>query len=133
MANEVFDFLKDNAPFYLASIKGNTPKLRPLGLVLDTDGKIYFGVGDQKEVYRQIVDNPNVEIATTNKEGNWIRISGTVVFDENPALFEKAADSFPPLKEMYTSGGPKLGIFYLKNATALFLGHKGEITKTINF
>ena len=132
MANEVYDFLKDNGPFYLATVKDKTPRLRPLGFVMDHGGKIYFAVGSQKEVYRQMVDNPAIEIAATAKDGSWLRLSGTAVFDDSEGLFEKAAEHFPPLRDMYPPGGPKLPVFYLKGATAGIANPKGETVKTLS-
>jgi uncharacterized pyridoxamine 5'-phosphate oxidase family protein len=131
VSNEIYDFIKENSPFYLATIKDKTPKLRPMGFVMELGGKIYFAAGSHKQVYRQMVDNPSVEIAVAAKDGSWLRLSGVAVFDDSPGIFEKATEHFPPLKEMYPPEGPKLAIFYLKDASAAFANPKGEITKTV--
>ena len=60
--NKIYAFLKEAGVFYLATVDGDRPRLRPLGAVLEADGKVIFGVGDFKEVYRQMLKNPNVEI-----------------------------------------------------------------------
>jgi uncharacterized pyridoxamine 5'-phosphate oxidase family protein len=131
-SNEVFAFLSENKPFYLATLKDRGPKLRPMGFAMEYHGKIYFAAGTYKQVYRQLVDNPLVEIAATGKDGNWLRFTGLAVTNDDPDLFESAVKIFPPLKEMYPEGGPnKLGFFYLKEATALFCNAKGDILKTV--
>ncbi|MDR1165565.1 MAG: pyridoxamine 5'-phosphate oxidase family protein [Deltaproteobacteria bacterium] len=130
---DVFAFLAANRPFYLATIKDRGPKVRPMGFVMEYHGKIYFGAGAQKQVYRQMVDNPLVEIATTDKDGQWLRLTGLVVFDDDPECFEAAVQAMPRLKEIYPEGGPRLALFYLKDGVALFHDHQGNVLKTVNF
>jgi uncharacterized pyridoxamine 5'-phosphate oxidase family protein len=133
-SKEVLEFLSGNKPFYLATIKDLAPKVRPLGFVMEYHGKIIFAVGDHKQVYRQMVDNPLVEMAATGKDGGWLRLTGLAVFSDDPDIFESAVKVFPPLGEMYPIGGPnKLAFFHLKDATALFCDVKGEVAKTVKF
>jgi uncharacterized pyridoxamine 5'-phosphate oxidase family protein len=132
MANEIYEFLKNNSPFYLATVKDKNPKIRPMGFVMEHAGKIYFAAGSHKQVYRQMVANPAIEIAVAGPDGSWLRIAGVAVFDDTAGIFDKATEHFPPLKEMYPPDGPKLALFYLKNAVAAFANPKGEITKTVN-
>jgi uncharacterized pyridoxamine 5'-phosphate oxidase family protein/DNA-binding IscR family transcriptional regulator len=133
MYKEVLEFIQASRPFYLATIKDLGPKVRPLGFVMEYHGKIYFGVGTHKQVYRQMVDNPLVEIAATGKDGDWLRLTGLAVFDDDPDLFDSAVQSTPMLKEIYPPDGTKkLGFFHLKEATALFYDHiKDEVRKTV--
>jgi uncharacterized pyridoxamine 5'-phosphate oxidase family protein len=132
MSKEVLEFLHAHSPFYLATLKDRGPKVRPMGFAMEYHGKIYFGAGDHKQVYRQMVDNPLVEIATTGEGGNWLRLTGLAAFDDDPGLYAAAIQVFPPLKDFYPEGGPqKLAFFHLKDATALFMDAKGEITKTV--
>ncbi|MDL2226263.1 pyridoxamine 5'-phosphate oxidase family protein [Deltaproteobacteria bacterium OttesenSCG-928-M10] len=129
---QVLAFLQANKVFYLATAKGDEPKVRPLGFVMEYDGKLYFGVGDQKDVYKQMVANPKVEISTTNPEtGQWIRIHGKAAFDPRPELFTAAVKVLPMLKDMYGDpAGPKLGCFYLTEAEAIFYDMQGN-SKTV--
>jgi uncharacterized pyridoxamine 5'-phosphate oxidase family protein len=132
MSKEVFEFIDQNKPFYLATIKDLGPKVRPMGFAMEFHGKIYFGVGVHKHVYRQMVDNPLVEIAATGKEGVWLRLTGLAVFDDDPDIFDSAVQAFPRLKEMYpTEGQNRMGFYYLKDATALFYDITGEVQKTV--
>lgn len=127
---EVLDFLQSNKVFFMATVDGDTPKVRPLGFVMEYDGKIYFGVGEQKEVYRQMKANPKVEICSVSQEGRWLRLSGAAKFDPRPELNTAAVKALPVLAEMYPAGGPKLGIFHLQPATAVFHDLNGN-TKTV--
>ena len=63
------EFLTEAGVFFLATEDGNQPKLRPLGAHLEMDGKVLFGVGDFKEVYKQMTANPLVEIAACKPDG----------------------------------------------------------------
>lgn len=97
------------------------------------DGQEYFGVGAFKEVYRQMVTKPNVQIVGC-KGAEWIRISGTAVFDEDPALFDKAVETMPFLKNLYNKeNGRKIGIFHLENGNAQFIEKMMSVEKTSEF
>ena len=112
-------FLDENPVFYLATVNNDRPRCRPLGLHLYTDGKLYFGVGSFKEVYQQMVNNPHVEITTTNKEGIWLRYSGKAVFEESYDLAEAVIAASPMLASIYNEQtGRKLAMFHLEDAVA---------------
>ncbi|MBC3887347.1 pyridoxamine 5-phosphate oxidase [Acetobacterium paludosum] len=130
---EVLSFLKENGPFYLASVEGTTPKVRPLGFCMSFEGKIYFGIGTFKPSYAQLIANPEVEISTTNKKMEWLRLRGAAVFDDSEAIAQQAFEVMPHLKSMYNEeNGRKLGLFYLKNAVAEIADMKGGF-KEIKF
>ncbi|MBC3805309.1 pyridoxamine 5-phosphate oxidase [Acetobacterium fimetarium] len=130
---EVLSFLQENSPFYLASVDGTTPKVRPLGFCMGVDGKIYFGIGTFKPSYAQLTANAAVEISTTSKTMEWIRLRGTAVFDESAAVTAKAFEVMPNLKAMYNEEtGRTLGLFYLKDAVAEIADMKGGF-KEIKF
>ena len=130
---EVLDFLQANKVFFMATIAGDEPKVRPLGFVMEYDGKIYFGVGDQKDVYKQMRANPKVEITSVSPEAKWVRLKGAAVFDDRREVFEASVKALPVLKEMYGDpNGPKLGNFYLKDAEAVFYDMQGN-TKTVKW
>lgn len=128
--NEVLDFLRANKVFFMATVDGDRPRVRPLGFVMEQEGKIYFGVGEQKEVYRQMKANPKVEICSVSQDGHWMRLYGAAEFDPRPELFTAAVKALPVLAEMYPAGGPKLGIFHLQPAEAVFYDMQGN-AKTV--
>ncbi len=117
---KVDKFLADNKIFFVATVKdGDTPKVRPFGLHVLHDGKIYFGAGTFKEVYKQIEANPKVEISSTNGE-DILRYYGTAVFDDNEEVLAIVKQILPDLIAQYEKMGAKLGLFYLDDATAEF-------------
>ncbi len=126
---EVLDFLRASKVFYMATVKGNEPKVRPLGFVMEYEGRLYFGVGRQKEVFKQMEANPKVEMTAVSPDaGRWIRLHGEAVFDDRPELFTEAVKTLPMLKDLYSDpNGPRLGIFYLKGAEAVFSDMQGNV------
>ncbi len=126
---KVLDFLQANKVFFMGTMNGDQPKVRPLGLVIEFEGRMYFGVGDQKEVYKQMKANPKVEICSVSQDGKWMRLYGEAVFDQRPEVFEAAVKALPVLKEMYPPTGPKLAAFYLTKAEAVFYDMDGNTEK----
>ncbi len=121
------DFLTEAGAFFLATADGDQPKLRPLGLHIEADGKVLFGIGDFKAVYRQLKANPKTEIAAMGKDGHWLRYTGTAVFETDPKYAELALEANPMLKNIYNeTTGNKLAMFHLENATARDIPMMGE-------
>ena len=116
----VSDFLTKAGVFYLSTVNGNVPKWRPLGFHMLVDDVIYFGVGDFKEVYRQLEANPMTEVVAT-VENDFIRYYGKAVFVDDEALVEKAFEVLPMMKMIYNEeNGFKLRLFKLTDATVEF-------------
>ena len=85
------------------------------------EDKIYFGVGTFKEVWKQMQENPKIEIVALNPDNDkFIRYYGTATADENPELVEKAFELMPEIAAVYKENGWEMGIFYLDDATAEF-------------
>ncbi len=124
--SKVKDFLAEAGVFFMATVDGNQPKLRPLGAFLEADGKLIFGVGDFKNVYRQMVANPLVEIAACKPDGHWLRYTGKAVFETDGKYAEQMiADSH--LEAIYNEQtGNKLMTFHLEDATAVDILVMGE-------
>ncbi|MDR2406086.1 MAG: pyridoxamine 5'-phosphate oxidase family protein [Deltaproteobacteria bacterium] len=131
--NKVLEFLNKNSPFYLASLHDKEPNVRPMGLAFEYQGRIYFGCGTKKQVYRQIVENPSVQLATTAPDGTWLRYTGKATVDVDPHIFDAAVNAFPPVEKMYPRDSENtIGFFFLKNGVALFCDVAGTIHETIN-
>lgn len=127
---EILQFLTETPTFYFATVDGDKPRVRPFGLVLGHEGKLYLGIGKHKQSYKQLQANPNVEISTTNVKGEWIRIKGTVVFDDNETVINKAFEKFPNLAKMYNEKtGQTLGFVYLENGDAEIADFAGNFKK----
>lgn len=118
--SKVHDFLNESGVFYLATCDGDQPKIRPLGAHIEVDGREWFGVGDFKEVYKQLAANPKVEIASAKPDGHWLRYTGVAVFDDDPKYSEAMLDYMPQLRDIYNEQtGNKLMMFYIDEATAV--------------
>ena len=117
--NKIKDFLQETGVFFLATVDGDQPKLRPLGAFLEKDGKLIFGVGDFKDVYRQMRANPLVEIAACKADGHWLRYTGKAVFETDPRYAEEMIRT-AGLDGIYNEQtGHKLMTFHLEDATAV--------------
>ena len=117
--NKIAAFLKEAGVFFLATADGAQPKLRPLGLFLEMDGKLLFGVGDYKDVCRQLQADPLCEIAAVKPGGHWLRYTGRAVFETDPKYAAAALEASPDLKNIYNEQtGYKLAMFHLEDAAA---------------
>lgn len=109
--------------FFLATVDGDQPKLRPLGAHHVVDGKLLFGVGEFKNVYKQLSKNPKTEIVALDAaSGRWLRYTGRAVFENETdrARYEEIfLDAAPGLRKVYDkTPGKKMMIFHLQDATA---------------
>jgi len=125
--SKINDFLNEAGTFFLATTDGDQPKVRPLGLHMEMDGKVLFGIGDFKDVYRQLIANPRTEIVACKNNGHWMRYTGRAVFETDPKYAEAALKSSPGLKNIYNeTTGNKMMMFHLEDATAVDIAVMGE-------
>lgn len=118
--SRINDFLTETGVFFLATVDGDQPKLRPLGAHLEMDGMLLFGVGNYKDVYRQLVANPKTEIVAYKPDGHWLRYTGRAVFVSNPKYAAAYLETKPHLKKFYNEEtGWKMAMFYLEDAVAV--------------
>lgn len=117
---KVIDYLDKAKVFFFTTEDGDQPKCRPFSFKMVADGRIYFGAGTFKDVYRQLRANPRVEVCASDGKG-FLRYYGRVVFDGRPELFEQACAVAPYLSGMYSEKtGRTLALFYLTDATTEF-------------
>ena len=117
---KVNDFLTEAGLFFLATVDGDQPKLRPLGLHFEMDDKVLFGIGDFKDVYKQLQANPKTEIVACKPDGHWLRYTGKAVFETDPKYAAQALEIMPNLKNIYNEEtGNKMMVFHLEQATAV--------------
>ena len=127
------EFLNEAKVFFLATVDGDKPKNRPLGFHLLKDDKLYFGVGDFKEVYKQMCENPYVEIVAL-VETDFLRYYGKAVFENDYALGESIVSGNEFLQGIYNDEtGYKLAIFHLEEATAEIRDITGKINESYEF
>lgn len=116
---EVLQFLQDAGVFYIATMDGDQPRVRPFGAINEFEGKIYIITSNEKDVYKQMQKNPKVEISGMNKEGKWIRLSCEVVRDDRTEAKKSMLDANPSLRAMYSEEDGKMEVLYFKNANAV--------------
>ncbi len=114
---QVYDFLKKAGTYYLATVEGNQPRVRPFGTVNEFEGKLYIQTGKVKPVSHQIAANPKVEICAFSG-GEWIRIACELVEDDRVEAKKAMLDAYPSLRRMYDEKDGNTQVFYMKNATA---------------
>lgn len=116
---EVFDFLKKCETFYIATVEGDKPRVRPFGVVNIFEGKLYIQTGKVKNVSKQMQINPNVEICACI-EGKWIRLEGKVVRDDRKEAKISMLEENPILKNMYSADDDNTEVLYFEKAKATF-------------
>jgi len=121
----VHDFLKKAGTYYLATIDGDMPRVRPFGTINLFEGKLYIQTGMKKDIYKQINANPKVEISAFDGE-TWIRVAATLVEDNRTETQESMLAAYPELRSMYAVNDGNSVVLYLKNAVATFYTFGGE-------
>ena len=129
--NEVYEFLKSCGTYFLATVDGDQPRVRPFGTVDVFDGGLYIQTGKKKDVAKQMKSNPKVELCAF-KAGKWIRVAATAVLDERIEAQEHMLDSYPSLKGMYQAGDGNTEVYRLENVTATVSSFSEE-PKTYTF
>ena len=115
---EVYEFLKNSGVYYLATMDGDQPRVRPFGTIDIFEDKLYIQTGKVKKVADQMKANSKVELSAMTPDGRWIRITAEAILDENIAAQEHMLEGYPNLKAMYQPGDGNTEVDYLKNAVA---------------
>jgi uncharacterized pyridoxamine 5'-phosphate oxidase family protein len=128
---EVYDFLKKANTYYLATVEGDQPRVRPFGTVDIFDGKLYIQTGKVKDVSKQIRANPKIEICAFDGD-TWIRVQAVAVEDDRRGAKQHMLDAYPQLKDRYSADDDNTQVLYLKDVTAVISSFAAE-PKTIKF
>ncbi|MDR1406359.1 MAG: pyridoxamine 5'-phosphate oxidase family protein [Prevotellaceae bacterium] len=124
---EVCDFLQKCGTYYLATVEGDQPRVRPFGTATVFENNIYIQTGKRKNVSRQMAANPKVEICAYDApSGTWIRIEATAVNDDRREAKLFMLEQYPGLASMYSADDENTQVLYLKNVTATFSSFAGE-------
>ena len=115
----VCKFLKEANTYYLATVEGNQPRVRPFGTAHIFEGKLYIQTGKKKAVSKQISANPKVELCAF-KDGVWLRVAGELAEDDRVEAKKSMLDAYPELRSMYDENDGNTKVLYFKNATATF-------------
>ncbi len=128
---EVYEFLKECNTFYIATVDGDKPRVRPFGALNIFEDKLYIETAKSKKVSKQMQINPNVEICCC-KGNRWLRIEGIVVRDDRREAKQSMLDSNPILKNLYSADDDNTEVLYFKSAKATFYAFNEE-PKVIEF
>ena len=116
---EVQEFIKSCGVYYLATIDGDTPRVRPFGTAEIFENHLYIQTGKKKEVYKQIEKNPKVEICCF-KDGRWLRVTGKLIADDRIEAKKDMLDKNPDLRRMYDENDDNTIVLYFETGTATF-------------
>lgn len=118
---EVKEFIKNCGAYFLATVEGDQPRVRPFGTVDIFEGKLYIQTGKSKNVSKQIQSNGKVEICAMDKSGaSWVRLSGTLVRDDRREPKVHMLENYPELKSMYSPDDDNTEVLFFKDAEATF-------------
>ena len=125
--SEVVTFLQENPVQYLATVgRDGKPKCRPFMFCFEREGKLWFCTNNTKEVYKDLQENPYLEVSTSSPAYAWIRLSGKAVFADDRAVKEGCMEN-PIVKGQYQSAdNPIFAVFYLEEAKAVLADFSGN-------
>lgn len=128
---KVYQFLEDAQTYYLATVDGDQPRVRPFGTALLYDGRLYIQTGKVKPVSKQLAANPKFELCAF-MNGKWLRVAGELINDDSRDVKAAMLDKNPSLKSMYSADDDNTQVLYIKNAEATFSSFT-EAPETIKF
>ena len=128
---EIKEFLKDCGVYYLATMDGDQPRVRPFGTAEIFEEHLYIQTGKKKDVFKQISENNNVEICAF-KDGKWIRVTGKLVLDDRAEAKKYMLDMNPNLRGMYNELDDNTAVLYFESAQAIISSFT-DVPKIIKF
>ena len=120
----VCKFIKEAQTYYLATVEGDQPRVRPFGTIHIFEGKLDIQTGKSKDVAKQLMANGKAEICAF-KGGEWLRVAGTLVEDDRREARQSMLDAYPNLQSMYSADDGNTMVLYFKDATATFSSFAG--------
>lgn len=127
----VCEFLKDAGVYYLATVEGDQPRVRPFGTANIFEGRLYIQTGRSKPVSKQLALNPKAELCAF-RDGVWLRVACELVEDDRVEAKKAMLDAYPELRGMYDENDTNTQVFCLKNAVATFSSFTAPL-ETVTF
>lgn len=127
---KVYEFLKEAQTYYLATMDGDQPRVRPFGTIHIFEGKLYIQTGKVKDVSKQLAANPKAEICAM-KGDEWIRVCGRLVEDDRVEARQSMLDAYPSLQSMYAADDGNTQVLYFQDAVATISSftHEPEVIR----
>ena len=123
---KVYQFLKESGVFFLATSEGSKPHVRAFGAVCKWEDKLYIATTNQKQVFKQMQNNPQIEICALGEHNTWIRIEAEAVVDSRREVRLQMLEENPELKQMYSADDNIFEVLFLENATAAICSYTEE-------
>lgn len=127
----VHDFLKKAETYYLATVEGDQPRVRPFGTINEFEGKLYIQTGKIKPTSRQLAANPKAELCAFC-DGIWLRVACELVEDDRFEARKSMLNAYPVLRSMYDENDGNTQVFFLKNCVATFSSFE-KAPETVEF
>jgi uncharacterized pyridoxamine 5'-phosphate oxidase family protein len=121
-------FLRDAKTFYVATVDGDRPRLRPFGAIAEYNNRLYICTNNKKECYKQILANPRIEISATI-DRSWIRLTGIVKRDASKDAREAVLNAVPSLQKMYKADDGFFEVLYFESGESTFFAGPGAPEK----
>lgn len=128
---DVCTFIKEARTYFIATVEGDQPRVRPFGTIHVYQGRLYIQTGKRKDFSRQLAVNPKAELCAFNGK-EWLRLSGTLVNDDSLEAKESMLEQYPELKSMYSATDDNTQVLYFKDATAILYSF-GNAPVTVKF
>ena len=113
------EFLKEAGAYFIATSDEGQPQLRPFGSNMEFQGRFYFCMGRAKNVFKQMISNPKVSIASMKPNRDWIRIIGEAVLDESEEAKNYLLAQNPRIRDIYKDNLSEMAFFYLTKVTCI--------------
>lgn len=117
--NRIVEELKKVKVFYVATVDEDEPRVRPFSSVSEFEGHAYICSGRKKEVYKQLSNNPHVELCGMYEDGGWLRVKATVEEDNRIEAEQAVLDDPTGPSQLYKAGDGNFVVFKLTNIKAL--------------
>lgn len=117
--NRIVEELKKVKVFYIGTIEGDKPKVRPFSSVAEFEGHAYLCTGNHKDIYKQIKANPHIELCGMYDGGTWLRVEATLVEDNRIEVQQAVLDDPTGPSQLYKAGDGRFVTFKLTDIKAL--------------
>ena len=129
--NTAFEFLMANPVFHIATVDGNKGRVRPFAFKMKRNNTLYLCTGKAKDVYKQMVQNPDIEISAMGADDTWLRIRGRIAFDDSREAKAQAFEEQPNLLNIYKKGADDenfVTLFFTEAVATLYSFTEGPKT-----
>ncbi|MDL2243638.1 pyridoxamine 5'-phosphate oxidase family protein [Bacteroidales bacterium OttesenSCG-928-J19] len=121
--NRAVDLIRESKVFFIATTEGDQPRVRPFGVVADIHDKVYLATDNTKKCFRQMLENPKVEMAGMLPDGRWIRVTGVLVHDPSREAKVEFLRQSEYMANIYTVDDGIFEVLYFSSGVLEVVGH----------